>query len=263
MKMYRIFAVLLAVMLCLSGCGNVSDVPQPIQPLPSLEQPTEQPTAPKAPEVPEEPTKQETPAATDVPAVPEASDAPETAEPPAEEPSVVPDIQTSATPEGETDKYQTAPVPEGKPEPVEPQDNNIGEQTYSCTLSISCRTILDNMNKLDSDKHELIPADGWVLPETTVTFYEGESVFDVLIRTCRENKIHMEYVDTPLYNSAYIEGIGNLYEFDCGNEAGWMYCVNDWFPNYGCSRYALADGDVIQWVYTCDLGRDVGDNSMR
>lgn len=38
----------------------------------------------------------------------------------------------------------------------------------------------------------------------------------------------------------------------------WIYKVNDWFPNYGCSRYALADVDVICWVYTCDLGDDVG-----
>ena len=72
----------------------------------------------------------------------------------------------------------------------------------------------------------------------------------------------MEYMDTPLYDSAYIEGIGNLYEFDCGNESGWMYCVNDQFPNYGCSHHMLADGDVIRWKYTCDLGRDVGDNSL-
>ena len=37
-----------------------------------------------------------------------------------------------------------------------------------------------------------------------------------------------------------------------------MYKVNGWFPNYGCSRYSLKQGDVIEWVYTCDLGRDVG-----
>ena len=38
-----------------------------------------------------------------------------------------------------------------------------------------------------------------------------------------------------------------------------MYKVNDgWFPNYGCSRYQLRDGDVMEWVYTCDLGKDVG-----
>jgi hypothetical protein len=104
----------------------------------------------------------------------------------------------------------------------------------------------------------LVPDDGWILEPTTVTFYEGESVFNVLQRTCKENKIHMEFENTPLYNSAYIEGIGNLYEFDCGDQSGWMYAVNGWFPNYGCSRYALENGDVIQWVYTCDLGADVG-----
>ena len=109
---------------------------------------------------------------------------------------------------------------------------------------------------------ELVPGDGWLLEETTVSFTEGENVFDVLQRVTMEHQIHMEYVDTPLYNSAYIEGIGNLYEFDCGNESGWMYNVNGWFPNDGCSQYDLQDGDVICWVYTCDLGRDVGDNSM-
>ena len=24
-------------------------------------------------------------------------------------------------------------------------------------------------------------------------------------------------------------------------------------------KYTISDGDVIQWRYTCDLGRDVGD----
>ena len=96
------------------------------------------------------------------------------------------------------------------------------------------------------------------LQPMTVTFYEGESVFNVLQRTCKQQKIHMEFSNTPIYNSAYIEGIHNLYEFDVGNLSGWMYKVNGWFPNYGCSRYQLKDGDVIEWVYTCDLGYDVG-----
>ena len=93
---------------------------------------------------------------------------------------------------------------------------------------------------------ELVPADGWILQPMTVTFYEGESVFNVLQRTCKQQKIHMEFSNTPIYNSAYIEGIHNLYEFDVGNLSGWMYKVNGWFPNYGCSRYQLKDGDVIR-----------------
>lgn len=156
------------------------------------------------------------------------------------------------------DQYLTNPVPEGKPVPVEPQDVVITDEEHTCTLSISCATINDNLDWLDPEKVELVPADGWILKPTKVTFYEGESVFNVLLRTCKQQRIHMEYEDTPIYNSAYIEGIHNLYEFDCGELSGWMYKVNDWFPNYGCSRYQLQEGDVVDWVFTCNLGIDVG-----
>lgn len=156
------------------------------------------------------------------------------------------------------DKYLTDPVPEGKPIPVEPQDVTISDVAHTCTISISCATILNNMDWLDPEKVELVPEDGWILQPTQVTFYEGESVFNVLQRTCKQQGIHMEFENTPMYNSAYIEGIHNLYEFDCGELSGWMYKVNEWFPNYGCSRYQLHEGDVICWVYTCNLGIDVG-----
>lgn len=156
------------------------------------------------------------------------------------------------------DKYLTDPIPEGKPVPVEPQDVRKGNSKGIATISISCATILDNMDKLDPEKKELIPDDGWILKPVEVEFTEGESVFDLLLRVCRENSIHMEYSNTPVYNSAYIEGIYNLYEFDCGELSGWMYKVDEWFPNYGCSRYQLTDGNVICWEYTCDLGYDVG-----
>ena len=138
-----------------------------------------------------------------------------------------------------------------------------GENT--CTISISCGTILANWDAWDewdadtaAAKKPLVPSDGVILPSTTVTFSEGESVYDVLQRVCRENGIHMEASWTPMYNSAYVEGINNLYEFDVSQGSGWMYRVNGWFPNYGCSRYALQNGDVVEWLYTCDLGNDVG-----
>lgn len=164
------------------------------------------------------------------------------------------------------DKYETDPVPEGKPTPSEPQDTTVDETTkYTCTISISCGTILANWDAWDewdadtaAAKKPLVPSDGVILPSTTVTFSEGESVYDVLQRVCRENGIHMEASWTPMYNSAYVEGINNLYEFDVSQGSGWMYRVNGWFPNYGCSRYALQNGDVVEWLYTCDLGNDVG-----
>lgn len=127
-----------------------------------------------------------------------------------------------------------------------------------CTLSISCETALQNSDRLDAGKLEILPEDGWILPETEIAFQTGESVFDVLNRVCREKKIHMAFQVTPVYGSAYIEGINNLYEFDCGDLSGWMYSVNGVFPNVGCSQVQVAEGDVICFIYTCDLGADVG-----
>lgn len=156
------------------------------------------------------------------------------------------------------DRYGTSAVPEGMPVPVEPEDVEITDEEHRCTISISCATILDNMDWLDPEKVELVPEDGWILKPMEVIFYKGESVFNVLLRTCKQQGIHLEFSNTPIYNSAYIEGIHNLYEFDCGSESGWMYAVNGWYPNYGCSRYGLKDGDVIEWNFTCRRGFDLG-----
>lgn len=159
---------------------------------------------------------------------------------------------------GDKDQYMTDPVPEGKPAPVESQDSDVDtNKKYTCTISISCETILGN-DKCAESKKALVPEDGIILPATEVTFSDGESVYDVLRRVCKANKIHMESSFTPVYNSAYIEGIHNLYEFDVGKLSGWMYNVNGWYPNYGCSRYQVKDGDVVEWRYTCDLGYDLG-----
>lgn len=127
-----------------------------------------------------------------------------------------------------------------------------------CTISISCSTVLDQMKLLKDNKKKIIPKDGIFLGNTTVTVKKGSSVFDVLQKVTKENKIQLEYNYTPAYKNYYIEGIGNLYEFDAGELSGWMYCVNGEFPGYGCSSYTVKDGDEILWVYTCNLGKDVG-----
>lgn len=151
-----------------------------------------------------------------------------------------------------------------EPLPIEPENAVISDKQLSCTLSVRCDTVLEKMEALDKEKIELVPKNGVIYAEQNVVFYEGESVFNVLLREMKKNKIHLEFENTPIYNSAYIEGIGNLYEFDCGELSGWMYKVNGVFPSYGCSRYQLKAGDKIEWVYTCDLGSDVGgSNSAR
>ncbi len=130
-------------------------------------------------------------------------------------------------------------------------------------IEIRCDTILNNMGDLTPGKAEFVPSNGVILPMVQVPLYENETVFEVLNRICKKANIQIEYSWTPLYGSYYIEGINHLYEFDCGEQSGWMYKVNEWFPNYGCSSYYVEDGDVIVWCYTCKgLGADVGDDWM-
>ena len=138
-------------------------------------------------------------------------------------------------------------------------DSENGGSSNICTITIRCDTILDNLENLDAGKEAYVPANGVILSTSQVEFDDGETVFDVLKRVCDYAGIQLEYSWTPMYSTYYIEGINNLYEFDCGNESGWMYKVNGWFPNYGCSAYTLKNGDDIVWCYTCNgLGADVG-----
>lgn len=159
--------------------------------------------------------------------------------------------------------YEEVPSePEESPEVSKPEENKPQEshekKEKTCLLSVRCDTILNNLDSLDEDKIEIIPKDGIILGEKTVPINDGDSVFDVLQRELRNNNIHLEFVKTPAFNSAYIEGIANIYEFDCGELSGWMYKVNGEIPDYGCSLYYLKDGDKVEWVYTCDLGADIG-----
>ena len=140
---------------------------------------------------------------------------------------------------------------------AEAEDVN-GDGKLTCTLEIRCDTLLDHLEELEAGKASLVPEDGVLLALTEAEFEAGESVFDVFRRCLREEKLHFEYVDASAYDSVYIEGIGNLYEFDCGPRSGWMFSVNGTYPGLGCSGYTLADGDAVVFRYTCDLGADLG-----
>lgn len=131
------------------------------------------------------------------------------------------------------------------------------ESVGKCTILIECSTILDNMDKLDEELKPYVPEDGIIVKKTEVEIQDGDSVYDILDRTLKDNNLLMEASFTG--SSAYVEGINNFYEFSCGSLSGWMYSVNGEFPNVSCSDKDVKDGDVIEWHYTCDLGADVGD----
>ena len=145
----------------------------------------------------------------------------------------------------------------GKTNTAEVADTN-GDGKLTCTLEVRCDTLLGKLDQMTPEKAALVPENGILLETVELEFDGGESVFDVFRKTLREEKLHFEYVDASAYDSVYIEGIGNIYEFDCGPQSGWMFSVNDVYPGLGCSSYTLSDGDVIVFSYTCDLGADLG-----
>lgn len=183
---------------------------------------------------------------------------------PTDEPTQPTTKPTVGTEPPVTNPPETTDPPEttSPPETTAPPETTIPPTTQSkktCTITIRCDTILNNWDNLDPSKAGYVPSNGVILPTVTVEFEEGETVFEVLNRVCSKYGIQIEYSWTPMYNSYYIEGINHLYEFDCGSESGWMYKVNGWFPNYGCSSYELEGNETIVWCYTCvGLGADVG-----
>ena len=83
----------------------------------------------------------------------------------------------------------------------------------------------------------------------------------MLKRTLDKNKIPFDYsgTDGSKITNVYIRGINNIYEFDYGEMSGWMYKVNGKFPDTSCGNYVLKSGDVIEWLYTKDIGNDLED----
>lgn len=165
---------------------------------------------------------------------------------------------------GNSDKTPVATAPESttqqatEPATAKPTEAPTEPQAKTCTININCSTILNNMDKLKEEKKGIVPANGVILSGCEIEVQEGDSVYDVLVRACQQNKIHMDADYTPAYGSAYIKGIANLYERDCGSLSGWTYRVNGVLPSVGCSSYDANEGDVIEFLYTCDLGADVG-----
>ena len=154
----------------------------------------------------------------------------------------------------ETKEPQEAPNETVTPIPTETIEE---KNTLLCSLTVRCDTILNNMENLTPEKVQLVPENGTILPVIELEFSEGDTVFDVLERELKNRKIHFEFSKVSMYDSTYIEGIGNLYEFDCGNLSGWLYRVNGQVPSVGCSQYKLKNGDNIEFLYTCNMGKDL------
>lgn len=146
----------------------------------------------------------------------------------------------------------------------------VTEKADVCFVTIICDTINKNQDMLKESKKAFVPSDGIILKDTPVEIDGDATAFDVIKKACSDNTckanckycqrsgIQIEYTYTPAFANYYIEGIHQIYEKDCGKQSGWMYSVNGEFPNVGASSCSVKAGDKIVFAYTCDMGEDIG-----
>ncbi len=123
------------------------------------------------------------------------------------------------------------------------KENSVG----SVIMSVMCKTVAG------LDEH--IPADGVVLSPCEFEIAEGDTVYSILTEAARQYGIHLDNSGSD--SMAYIAGIANIYEFDFGELSGWMYFVNGEKASVGCGEYVLSDGDIIEWIYSREMGKDL------
>lgn len=177
-------------------------------------------------------------------------------------------VQSTASPEPSAQGSEEAAPPDASAETAAPSAEpvtmpavtptpNVQPAAETCTISISCAAALQS-DRLPDAVRAVLPENGQILGPVTIELEPGDTVWTVLQRVTRSHGVALEAQWTPAYGTDYVQGIGQLYEFDCGQGSGWIYSVNGAFPSEGCSSYPLQPGDVIRWLYTCDCGHAIG-----
>lgn len=121
---------------------------------------------------------------------------------------------------------------------------------------------IEKKPNIDTKKEEKIVKisvtclDNTIITQKDIPIEEGQTVFEVLRNITNKENVHMDF--SGIGSNIYVKGIGNIYEFDKGPESGWMYRVNGVFPNKSCGGVKVNPGDVIEWLYTKNLGKDIG-----
>ena len=133
-------------------------------------------------------------------------------------------------------------------------DLAAGDQTNF--LSIRCEALLNNPEGLTEELRKILPPDGVLLEETEVGLPEQSTVYDLLEKAAKAEGIVFTASGTG--NSVYLSSIGGFSEGDGGALSGWMYLVNGEAPSVSCGAYPLKEGDKVEFLYTRDMGNDLG-----
>ena len=113
------------------------------------------------------------------------------------------------------------------------QNTRPAGKVISCTIEIRCDNATARKDTVNPSIASRIPDDGTILEVTTYTGNEGFTVYDVL---------------------AAVTAAHNLSEKNVGPTSGWTYRVNGVLPMMAANQYKVKNGDVIKWIYVCQMG---------
>lgn len=164
-------------------------------------------------------------------------------------------VETPAKAETNTDKKtSTQTTQNDSKKPTEP----VKEQTTSTT------PVKEEPKKEEPKKQEPKPTvtisvvgdseKGTILSATQVEMSEGNTVLDVTLKVLKSKGIPISV--TGGGSSAYVQGIGNLFEFDRGPTSGWTVKQNGATLSRSTGVTKVSNGDKIQWIYTTNYKED-------
>lgn len=166
-------------------------------------------------------------------------------------------------------------------------DGRYADYTYT----INCNAVADGekIGEITISIDANVLGLGYIIVPIKVPIYQGESGTDVVTRVLEENGFTYSYsgsLDDGFYLSRISKsGIGtgvliprelvnyinkdglewktqkfddSIGEFDYCQGSGWMYSVNDSFPNFGLSDANFKDRDTIKIRFTLAYGKDIG-----
>lgn len=131
-----------------------------------------------------------------------------------------------------------------KPKATAPPEQSSAITVY---MSVECSTAV----KADNAIAKAIAPNGWIINKTAYTVDKDSNAFELL------KKSGLVLGSSSSAMGEYVYSIQSLAEKACGSGSGWLYSVNGDFIGTSCSNYTLKNGDVVEWRYTCNNGKDM------
>ena len=120
----------------------------------------------------------------------------------------------------------------------------------ACSFSISAADIIKNKDRFSENQLSSVPKDGMIYSNSKVELKDGDTVFDVLIRVTKADKISVTH-SMSAFQTEYVQSIGGIQEKQYGAASGWTFLVNGKQPPVACNSYKLKSGEQIEWVFFC------------